>query len=129
MKYSRLIAGVVILFSLFLFMGTTHSEHESEACFDCLNNLSATDWGYVEVWNDTIYHIGVIIFYSENKAETFVIKHDPGMIRRAFVSGRVAVGTYIIQPITEKWVWHKWYWLNVNTGETDVVRVSGGNPF
>ena len=119
MKYTRLIIGVVTLFSVVLFMGTKHS---SGYCYDC---TGLDNFGYVEVWNDTPFHIGIILFYSEKSAQTFVLKHDPGMIRKAFVLGRIAVAAYTIMPITEEWIFHKWYPANISIGETVIIRVKG----
>lgn len=65
--------------------------------------------------------------HTESSGEAYEIKYDPGFIRRGFEIGRVVVIAYIIDPITRKWKYHKMYGLDVDTGETKVVTVSGGS--
>ncbi len=127
MKYSRLIVGMVILISMFIFIGSSPG-HESEACFnECGGELPSSEWGYIEVWNDTVFHIGVFLHYDKNAFSTHVIKHDPGMIRKGFLTGKVRVGTYIIDPILKTWKYHRTYTITINTGQTHIVRVKGGS--
>ena len=125
MKYSRLIAGIITLFSLLVFIGSTPSE--SEGCFNTCEDLDQTEWGYIEVWNDTAFHITVVFNYGSKLSPAYVIKHDPGMIQEAFTEGKVTVHTYIIDPILRTNKFHKAYVVNVGAGGTQVIRVKGGS--
>ena len=125
MKYSRLIVGVIILSSLLLFMGT-----KEDACISWCEDLAlGAKWGWVEVYNDTLFHIGVAFVYNKG-GDKYVLKHDPGMLRKSFGLGKIIISTFIIDPITRKWNFHRTYSANINDpGDTAVIRVTGGSLF
>ena len=126
-KVYRLVLGLVILFSIFLFQGSDdHGELCAEICLEDLTNV-----GYIEIHNHTLWDILAVIVYPNKKgAETFEIKGDPNFIRKMVTLGRYTIITYILEPFTRKMIIHRTYYAYIEKdGGKTVINVTGGSIF
>ncbi len=121
-KNIRLMAGVIILLSFTLFMGTTDEETK---CWNlCAEEFLETGLGFIEIWNDSSYNIGVLFIYDNGAVDSYMVTKDPpNMMRKGFDNGRIKASIYWILPSDGAWKFYKSYYYNIKTGDTKIIRV------
>ncbi len=126
-KLYRLLLGITILFSIFLFQGTT-TEESCGGDDSCLDELIDTPFAYVNIYNHTGTDIVVVISESGKKDDGLMYRFQ---LKKGVLAKRVTIkeGSWVAiaalymlpQPVPVKYSSRGYFTLKA--GETGVYHV------